>query len=165
MTTVSADWIKRLADEERERDAVHLREDERVARKAELIRVTGGRLVDELRTAIARDVDAFRREFPGDPSREIVVDTTDAGFTVRKPGSPAATLIAAPQFEKATVACVYRFTMANGLPPRESHLDLVFSGDDAATLRITAPSTGQVFSDADSLSEYLLVPVFTARPQ
>jgi hypothetical protein len=163
----ASDWIKRIADDERQRDAVRLREEERVARKTDLIRVNGRRLVDELRTAVARDVDAFRHEFLGDPSRDIVVDTTEAtgGFAVRKPASPAVTLTAAPNLETATVACHYQFTTANGLPPRESRLDLVFTGDETDTLRLKTPSTGQVFPDADALSEYLLVPVFTGRPQ
>jgi len=55
-----ADWIKRIADEERRRDAVRIKEDEQIARKAELVRRTGARLVDELRSAVTRDADAFR---------------------------------------------------------------------------------------------------------
>src|SRR5258708_22045920 len=69
-----ADWIKRIADEERRRDALRLKEDEQIARKAELVRRTGGRLIDELRAAVTRDVEGFREEFAGDPARNVVVD-------------------------------------------------------------------------------------------
>jgi hypothetical protein len=36
-------------------------------------------------------------------------------------------------------------------------------GDD--TLQIKHHGTGQVFTNADALSEYLLVPIFTGRPR
>src|SRR5688572_27142909 len=86
-----ADWIKRIADDERRRDTVRAREGEIVARKADLVRLNGRRLIDELRTTVTRDVDAFRNEFAGDGTRDIVVETTaaNAGFVVRKP-APAA---------------------------------------------------------------------------
>src|SRR2546427_86285 len=60
---VIADWIKRVADDERKRDAMRLAEAEEVARKADLVRLHGRRLVDELQAAIRRDVESFRNEF------------------------------------------------------------------------------------------------------
>ena len=169
MTTgvVAADWIKRIADDERKRDAVRIREEEIAARKADLVRLNGRRLLDELRAAVARDVEAFRDEFVGDPSRDIVMDTTEAtgGFVVRKPASPAVTLTAAPHLETAAMDCHFRFTSTNGLPPREDRLELVFATDGAETLQIKTQRTGQVFASADALSEYLLGPVFTGRPR
>ena len=169
MTTgvVAADWIKRIADDERKRDAVRVREEEIAARKADLVRLNGQRLLDELRAAVARDVEAFRDEFAGDRSRDIVLDPTEAtgGFVVGKPASPAVTLTAAPHLETAAMDCHYRFTSTNGLPPREDRLELVFATDGAETLQIKAQRTGQVFASADALSEYLLGPVFTGRPR
>ena len=169
MTTgiVAAYWIKRIADDERKRDAVRVREEEIAARRADLVRLNGLRLLDELRAAVARDVEAFRDEFVGDPSRDIVMDTTEAtgGFVVRKPAFPAVTLTAAPHLETAAMDCHYRFTSANGLPPREDRLELVFAAGGAETLQIKAQHTGQVFASADALSEYLLGPVFTGRPR
>ena len=169
MTTgiVAADWIKRIADDERKRDAVRAREEEMAARKADLVRLNGRRLLDELRAAVARDVAAFRDEFAGDPSRNIVLDTTEAtvGFVVRKPASPAVTLAVAAHLETAAMDCHYRFTSTNGLPPREDRLELVFAADGAETLQIKTQRTGQVFASADALSEYLLGPVFTGRPR
>ncbi len=164
-TASGTDWIKQLADDERRRDALRLHEENRVARKADLIRLGGRRLIDDLRATVTRDVDTFRREFEGDRSRDIVVDTTEAtgGFTVRKPASPAVTLTAAPNLESATVTCHYRFTTLDGMPPRESHFDLVFAGDGAETLQFKSPESGRVFASADALSEYLLMPVFTGR--
>ena len=169
MTTgvVAADWIKRIADDERKRDAVRVREEEIAARKADLVRLNGRRLLDELRAAVARDVEAFRDEFAGDRSRDIVLDPTEAtgGFVVRKPASPAVTLTATPHLETAAMDCRYRFTSTNGLPPREERFELAFAADGADALQLKASRTGQVFASADSLSEYLLVPVFTGRPR
>jgi len=91
-SAVVADWIKRIADDERRRDTVRVRDDEMAARKADLVRRNGRRLLDELRAAVTRDVEAFRDEFVGDRARDIVVEAIapDGGFVVRKP-TPAAT--------------------------------------------------------------------------
>src|SRR5947207_264612 len=77
-----AEWIKRIADDERRRDAVRVKEDELTARKADLVRRNGGRMIEELRAAVTRDLEAFRDEFPGDPTRDIVAEATplDTGF-------------------------------------------------------------------------------------
>ena len=167
-TTVAvADWIKRIADDERRRDATRLREDEAAARKAELVRRNGRRLIDELRTAVVRDVDAFRSEFAGDPVRAIVVDATvpDGGFTVRKPASAAVSLTVTPNLGAAVTVCTYRFTVNDGMPPREDRIDVLFAGNATDTLQMKHRGTGQVFATADALSEFLLVPVLTGRPR
>ena len=49
---VVADWIKRIADDERRRDAARRIEDETAARKADLVRRNGQRLIDELRATV-----------------------------------------------------------------------------------------------------------------
>jgi hypothetical protein len=168
MTTsvAAADWIKRIADDERRRDAVRAGEAERAARQARLVLLNAGRLLEELRGAIARDVEAFRGEFSGDLSHEILLEATDApcGFVVRKPMMPAVTLTASPQLEAGTMDCTYLFTSPGGLPPRQEHVHLAFAADGAETLQIRT-QTGQVFAGADALSEYLLGPVFTGRPR
>src|SRR3989442_15554134 len=109
---VVADWIKRLVDEERRRDAVRVREEEAAARKADLVRLNGRRLIDELRATVMRDVEAFRDEFAGDHTRDIVLEATepDGGFVVRNPASPAVSLTVAPHLEAAAMCCHYRFT-------------------------------------------------------
>jgi hypothetical protein len=162
-----ADWIKRIVEDERKRDAVRTQEEETAARKADLVRLNGRRLIDELRATITRDVEAFRDEFAGDRAREIVFDDNppDGGFVVRRPASPAVSLTIAPRLEAAAVGCHYRFTMTNGLPPREDRLELVFAGNGGETLQLKHQGTGQVFASADAISEYLLVPVFTGRPR
>jgi hypothetical protein len=164
---VVADWIKRIVDDERKRDAVRAREEETATRKADLVRLNGRRLVDELRATLTRDVEAYRDEFAGDRAREIVLDDNppDGGFVVRRPASPAVSLTVAPRLEAAAVGCHYRFTMTNGLPPREDRLELVFAGNGGETLQLKHHGTGQVFPSADAISEYLLVPVFTGRPR
>lgn len=88
---IVADWIKRLVDDERKRDAVRAQEEEAATRKADLVRVHGRRLIEELRATVTRDVEAFRNEFAGDPGRDIVFEDAEpeGGFVVRKPESPA----------------------------------------------------------------------------
>jgi hypothetical protein len=162
-----ADWIKRIVDDERRRDALKVKEDERSARKADLVRRNGGRLIDELRATVTRDVDAFRDEFAGDPARDVVVDATplDGGFVVRKPAPSAVSLTVTPNLEAATMVCHYRFTLPNGLPPREDRIDVTFAGDGGEILQMKHHGSGQVFATADALSEFLLVPVLTGRPR
>jgi hypothetical protein len=63
------------------------------------------------------------------------------------------------------MVCDYRFTLPNGLPPREDRIDVMFAGDGAETLQMKHQGTGRVFATADALSEFLLVPVMTGRPR
>lgn len=166
-SVVVADWIKRIVDDERRRDSVRVREDEIVARKADLVRRNGRRLIDELRAAVTRDVQSFRDEFAGESGREIVVDATplDGGFVVRKPAPAAVSLTVTPNLDAAAMVCHFRFTLTNGLPPREDRIEVMFAGDGGETLHMRHQGTGQVFPNADALSEFLLVPVLTGRPR
>jgi hypothetical protein len=159
------DWIKRIADDERRRDAVRVMADELVARKADLVRRDGRRLLDELRATVTRDVNAFRDEFVGDRGRDVVVELTapDGGFGVRKPAPSAVSLTVTPNLEAASMICVYRFALANDLPPREDRIHVMFAGDGGETLHMKHQGTGQVFATTDALSEFLLVPVLTGR--
>lgn len=162
-----ADWIKRLADDERRRDAVRVRDDEMAARKADFVRHNGRRLIDELRATVTRDVEAFRGEFAGDPARDVVVDVTaaDGGFVVRKPAPGAVSITVTPDLEAATMVCHYRFMLTNGLPPREDRIDVMFVGEGGEIVHLKHHRTGQVFATADALSEFLLLPVLTGRPR
>ena len=63
------------------------------------------------------------------------------------------------------MVCRYRFTLANGMPPREDRIDVMFSGDAGETIQMKHHGTGQVFTTVESLSELLLVPVLTGRPR
>jgi hypothetical protein len=164
---MSTDWIKRIAQDERTRDEVRTRGSEAAARKADRVRVHGQRLVDDLRSAVERDIVEFRQEFPADQVREILFDAVHpvGGFTVQKPQTPTAFLHVEPHLDAASVICQYRFTPTNGLPPREDRLELTFSGDGDEALHIRIHGTGQLFDSADALSEYLLVPVLTGRPR
>jgi hypothetical protein len=166
-SVAAADWIKRIADDERRRDAVRVREEELAARKADLVRRNGQRLIDELRATVTRDVEAFRVEFSGDRARDIIVEATspDGGFVVRKPAPAAVALTVTPNLEAAAMVCHYRFTLANGLPPREDRIDVMFAGDGGETLLMKHHGTGQVFATADAFSEFLLIPVLTGRPR
>ena len=164
-SVAAADWVRRIAEDERKRDAVRVREEETVARKAAFLRLKGRRLIDELRATVTRDVEAFRDEFAGDGTRDIVLEATEpqGGFVVCKPAVPAVSLTVVAHLETATVACQYRFTPTNGLPPREHRFDLLLVAVDEETLQVKHRGTGQVFATADTLSEFLLVPVFTGR--
>ena len=62
------------------------------------------------------------------------------------------------------MVCPYRFTLTNGLPPRKDRIDMTFAGDGSETLQVTQHGRGQVFANADALSEFLPVPVLTGRP-
>ncbi len=162
-----ADWIKRVADDERRRDALRVRENEMAAQKADLVRRNGARLIDELRATVTRDVEAFRDEFAGDPARDVVVEATalDGGFVVRKPAPAAVSLTVTPNLDAAAMVCHYRFTLPNGLPPREDRIDVMFAGEGGETLQMKHHGTGQVFAAVEALSEFLLVPVLTGRPR
>ena len=168
VVSLTREWITRLAEDERKRDDERLRMTEAAARKAQLTSAHGQRLIDELRAVVVRDIETFREEFPGDPARNIVFETVPpgGGFVVRKPESPAAALSVVPHLLAATVSCEYSFTPTNGLPPRKDRVELAFTSNGGEeTLRIKHLGTGQVFTNAEALSEYLLVPVFTGRPR
>ena len=163
---VGAGWVKRIADDERKRDAVRVQQEETAARKADFVRLNGRRFIEELRATVTRDVEAFRDEFAGDRARDIVLEPTEpeGGFVVRKPAPPAVSLTVVPHLEAAAIGCHYRFTLTNGLPPREDRVELVFVGDVGEKLQLKHLGTGKVFATADALSEFLLVPVLTGRP-
>jgi len=162
-----ADWIKRIADDERRRDAVRIEQTAIAARKGDLVRREGQRLVDELRAAVVRDVSAFRDEFVGDRGRDVTVDVAppDGGFSVRKPPPAAVWLTVTPNLDLATLVCAYGFTTTDGLPPREDRVDVMFVDDGTEALRMKHNGTGKMFACADDLSEFLLVPVLTGRPR
>jgi hypothetical protein len=164
---MTGEWIARLAVDERKRDDVRLRATEAAARKAHLVATHGQRLLDELRAAVVRDIGTFRDAFPGDADREILFEEMqpDGGFVVRKPEFPNAALSIVPHVQAGTFSCAYRFKPANGLPPREDRMEFLFVSNGDDTLQIRHPGTGQMFTDADALSEYLLTPVFTGRPR
>lgn len=162
-----ADWIKRIADDERKRDEARVKEEEVAARKAELVRLNGRRLVDELRATVIRDVGAFRDEFSGDFARDITLEATESegGFVVRKPASPSVSLTVSPHLESAAVGYHYQFASTSSLPPREDRFELVPARDGKDILQMRHAGTGQLFLTAEALSEFLLVPVFTGRPR
>jgi hypothetical protein len=166
-TVVVPEWIKRIAEDERRRDAVRAGEEAAAAHKADLVRLNARRLVDELRATVARDLEAFGHEFEGDAARQITVDPTlpGDGFSIHSPAAPGVTLTVTPQLQTGALHCHYRFTSTNGLPPREDRVELVFAGDDRATVQLRHGGSGRIFATADALSEFLLVPVLTGRPR
>jgi hypothetical protein len=165
-----SDWLKQLMEDERRRDDVQVRAAAAAARKAEVVRVQGRRLIDELRSTVERDIGDFQDEFAGDETRKIIFDgTTDpqGGFVVRREAYPTVALNVVPQLQalSGAVGCRYSFTPSHGMPTREDRFDLTFAGDEVETLHVKHRGTGQVFATAGDLSEYLLRPVFTGRPR
>lgn len=160
-------WVTRLADDERKRDDARLELTNAAARKADLVRAHGQRLIDELRSTVERDIESFKREFPGDEARDVFFEAVQpgGGFMARKPALiPTVALRVVPKVEAASLSCEYRFTTANGLPPREDRFELMFASDAGdAGLHFKHLGTGQTFTNADALSEFLLVPVFLGR--
>ena len=165
-TTVAIDtWVKRLADDERMRDAVRRKEDETASQRADLVRRSGQRLIEELLAVVTRDVEAFRAEFPDDLSRAVVVAAAgpDGGFVVSKPARAAASLTVTPNLDAAAIVCHFRFMLNDGLPPREDRFDVTFAPDAGDPLLMRHNGTGQVFATPEMLSEFLLVPVLSGR--
>ena len=87
---MTAEWITRLADDERKRDAVRTSEVEAATRKADLANRLGRRLIDELRATVTHDLDVFRSEFPGDRARDVTFENAARrrirGSQARSPG-------------------------------------------------------------------------------
>jgi hypothetical protein len=165
-TTVAIDtWVKRLADDERMRDATRLEDDETASRRANLVRRNGRRLIDELLAVVTRDVEAFRAEFPEDRSRDVVVAASgpDGGFVVTKPARAAASLTVTPNLDAAAIVCHFRFMLSDGLPPREDRFDVTFAAGAGDPLLMRHNGTGRVFATPEVLSEFLLVPVLSGR--
>jgi len=165
-TTVAvADWIKRLADDERMRDTVRLQGEATTSRQADVNRRNGQRLISELRAAVTRDVAAFRDQFPNDGARAVVVEPfgPDGGFVARKPAGAAVSLTVTPNLLAAALVCHFRFMLSDGLPPREDRFDVTFADSTADPPLMRHHRTGRVFATADALSEFLLVPVLTGR--
>ena len=165
-TTVAVtDWIKRLADDERMRDAVRLQAEATTSRKADLDRRNGQRLIGELHSTVTRDVAAFRDEFPQDGARQVAVEPVghDGGFVVRKPARAAVSLTVTPNLHAAALVCHFRFMLSDGLPPREDRFDVTFGDSTGEPPVMRHDGTGQMFATADALSEFLLVPVLTGR--
>ena len=162
-----AGWIKRVADDERSRDAAHVEQATLAARRADLAGQRRRRLIDDLRSAMVRDTGAFRGEFAGDAARDVVVGVAraDGAFSVTKPAPSAASLSMTPKPDEGILTCTYLFARPDGLPPREDHVQIVFAdtGDEALTMQHYG--TGRTFAGCDDLSEFLLVPVLTGRPR
>ena len=55
--STTAEWVTRLANDERRRDEVQLRAKQAVDRRTDLVSQHGRRMLDELRTTVVRDVD------------------------------------------------------------------------------------------------------------
>jgi hypothetical protein len=164
---MTKEWITLLAAAERKRDDERARAADVAARRADLHREQGQKLIDELRATVVRDLEMFRSEFPDDKDRTTLFEAIQpgGGFLIRKPAHPAVALSITPQLAAGSVKCEYRFTPNNGLPSRDDRIEFVLTTGADDALHLKHPGTGQVFNSADALSEYLLVPVLTGRPR
>ena len=73
------EWITRLADDERRRDAVISAARESAARDAAFVLAHGRGLVESLAATVATDVERFGQEFPDDRVRHMSVDAAPDG--------------------------------------------------------------------------------------
>ena len=147
------EWITRVADDERRRDAVIALATNAAAREAALVTKHGRQLLQALTAIIAGDVARFRQEFPDDPARHTMLDVAaDEGFEVRRSAYPTVALSLTPQWTLGLVACRYRFRPGADLPVREDRftLGLTPSGDDAC---FKHQGSGEVFARLPALSE------------
>lgn len=157
------DWVKHFAAEERQRDQVRRREAAAAAWKAEYVEFHLRKIVDLLADRVARDVEAFAREFPerGLTFRE---DPGSQGFIVRREHYPEASLTLHPDMGAGTITASYVFASQSGThTPKAQILEL--GGQTVDTLHFRNEAEQQAFRTIAQLSEYLLVPVFTGRPR
>lgn len=160
------EWITRLADEERRRDAVIATARDLAARETAFVVAHGRQLTDALATTVASDVEYFHHEFPEDTFRHLTIDAgADGGFVVRRSAFPSVQLTVTPQLPAARIRCQYQFTPGPDLPTREDHFLLVFTPAAGVDARFKHQDSGHVFASVQVLSEYLLTPVFTGRPR
>src|SRR3972149_840121 len=83
------------------------------------------------------------------------------GRRIARSAPAAVSLTVTPHLEAAAMVCHYRFTLTNGLPPREDRVELLLVGNGSETVVMSARGRGQARAAAAWLSESLLVPVFT----
>ena len=166
-TVAAADWIARIVDGERQRDAERGRQAALTARKDDLVNRHGRRLLDDLRTTIIRDAEGFRDAFTGDASRDVGVTMglPDGGFVVNKPPPSAVSLSITLNANSASLLCIYTFKSADNMPPREDRVHVMFIDGGGETLQMRDHGTGTTFATGDELSEFLLTPVLTGRPR
>ena len=128
---VVPDSIKRIADVERTRDAERDRVAALAARRAELARAHGARVVRELLDAVRRDLAAFESSLRPVMHDTSSLDVSDGGegFVLRKETAPLVTLtvLAAPGDRDHRVRLCLR--AAERPAAREDRLELVLVAD------------------------------------
>ncbi len=115
-SVVVADWIKRVADDERKRDAVRVREEEMAARKADLVASTVG---DSLTNSVRRSRVISR------PSGTSLQETARATLSWKRRSPKAGSWFLrrnlrpsssrSPDLEAAAMGCHDRFMRTNEL--------------------------------------------------
>lgn len=155
------DWVKHFIEEERQRQRAHSLEAAATAQRLEDVEIHLRRVVDSLSARVARDVEAFAREFP-ERSLAFEENLLDGGFTVRREHYPEARLTVEPNMNAGTITINYVIASQTGtLAPKPKVLEL--GGHTIDTLHFRDESGQHSFRTIGQLSEYLLVPVFTGR--
>ena len=154
------DWVKHFAEEERQRQQAHSRESAATAFRSVDVRLYLERLMESLRTRVARDVEVFAEEFP---DLGLVFESNlDDGFTVRRGHYPETKLTVHPNMDAGSIAVNYVIALQTGTQaPKPTVMEL--GGHNIDTLHFRDDSGLHSFRTIAQLSEYLLVPVFTGR--
>ena len=153
-------WVTRFAVEERRKDQAHRRDEAAAVHQAEVVRFHLQCLMVALKDRVARDVEAFGREFP---ERRVSFEecTPDEGFAVRRDCYPEAHLTVTANLHDGSIRVQYLFASADGLSaPRL--LELVPDDERGFAVHVKDAVT-QSFGSVEHLSEYLLVPLFTGH--
>jgi hypothetical protein len=153
-------WVARLAEEERRKDQAHRRDEAGAVHHAEAVRFHLQCLMAALKDRVARDVEAFAREFP---ERRISFEecTLDDGFAVRRDCYPEAHVTVTPNLHDGSLRVQYLFASADGLSAPKL-LELVPDGERGFAVHVKE-SQEQSLGGIEQLSEYLLVPLFTGH--
>src|SRR5262245_6506664 len=157
------DWVLHYVEEERQRSAGENRTAATTTHEKAQDRLHSQNLVDSLRTRVERDVDMFAREFP-DLAVTFEATPLDGGFRVRREHYPTAVLTVEPRLDEGGIAAEYVFASQSGTV-RPSPTFLEFSGHATRGPAFRNDAEQLAFRTTAQLSEYLLVPVFAARPR
>jgi hypothetical protein len=160
---MSDQWVTDFASEEHRREQVRTSEAAVLSRRNEATQFHLRTLMDLLHDRVARDIDAFAREFP-DRRVAFEDDPSGCGFVVRRESYPEGRIRIEPAVSDASIKVEYFFASSSGTSSPKL-LELVVDGHHTGELHFKDDKAQRAFRGIDQLSEYLLVPIFRGRPR
>jgi len=157
---MSKNWVLEVAAEERRKEQARTRDLASAAHHAEVVRFHLQYLMVALKDRVARDVEAFGREFP---ERRVSFEESrlDDGFAVRRDCYPEGHLIVTPNPYEGGIRVQYLFASEEGLSA-PNLVELVPNADRGFAVHVKG-SERRSFADVEQLSEFLLRPLFTGK--